>query len=170
MEALATGGEPVDGRRLSGMSKRVDALAAQITRTVDLAAQIEDPAPVLRRVHDLERQRAELLADLADLTARRAMAAGAASITEDHVRGLLAQLLDSITRAADDSELRGQARMALREVLDRVEIDAAQNPPVLSLHYAVQTGDMVASPRGVVQTPAIRWSSPPVALGIKRRA
>lgn len=170
MEDLATGGEPIDGRRLSGMSKRADALAAQITRTVDLAAQIEDPAPVLRRVRDLERQRAELLADLADLTARRAMAAGAASITEDQVRGLLAQLLDSITRAADDSELRGQARMALREVLDRVEIDAAQKPPVLSLHYAVQTGDKVASPRGIVQTPAIRWSSAPVRLTVKRRA
>ena len=80
--------------------------------------------------------------------ARRAMTAGAASITEDQVRALLGQLLDAVAKAAEDSELRGQARMALREVLDRVEIDAAQTPPVLSLHCAVQTGDMVASPRG----------------------
>ena len=80
--------------------------------------------------------------------ARRVMTAGVASITEDQVRALLGQLLDAVAKAAEDSELRGQARMALREVLDRVEIDAAQNPPVLSLHCAVQTGDMVASPRG----------------------
>ena len=64
------------------------------------------------------------------------------------MRDLQAQLLASITAAAADSDLHGQARMALREVLDRIEINTDQNPPVLSLHYAVQTGDMVASPRG----------------------
>ena len=79
---------------------------------------------------------------------RKAIAKSAAIITEDEVRNLLAQLLESITAATADSELHSQARMALREVLDRIEINTDQNPPVLSLHYAVQTGDMVASPRG----------------------
>ena len=61
---------------------------------------------------------------------------------------MLAQFLESNTVAAADSELHSRARMALCEVLDRIEINTNQNPPVLSLHYADQTGDKVASPRG----------------------
>ena len=148
MEALAAGGEPVDGRKMAGMERRASTLSAQIVRTIDLAAQIADPTPVLRRVADLELQRAELQAELEGLQDRKAIAKSAAIITEDEVRNLLAQLLESITAATADSELHSQARMALREVLDRIEINTDQNPPVLSLHYAVQTGDMVASPRG----------------------
>ena len=130
------------------MEKRGATLAAQIVRTIYLAAQIADPAPVLRRVADLEIQRAELQSELESLRNRKQIGQSAGTITEDEVRDLQAQLLASITAAAADSDLHGQARMALREVLDRIEINTDQNPPVLSLHYAVQTGDMVASPRG----------------------
>jgi site-specific DNA recombinase len=170
MARIASGGEAIDGRRLAGMEKRAAALAAQISRTIDLAAQIADPAPVLRRVADLEHQSAELLADLQHLRSRQAMAQGAADITEMEVRGLLDELLDAIASATADSAMHGQARLALREVLDRVELDVHQNPPVLSLHYAVQTGDMVASPRELHQSPVVRWSSPPIPLGRKRAA
>ena len=148
MEVLAAGGEPVGGRKMAGMERRAPTLAAQILRTIDLAAQIADPKPVLRRVADLELQRVELQAELEGLRDRKAVAQSAATITEDEVRNLLAQLLESITAATADSELHSRARMALFEVLDRIEVDTSQNPPVLSLHYAVQTGDLVASPRG----------------------
>ena len=148
IEALAAGGEPVDGRKMAGMERRASTLAAQIVRTIDLAAQIADPKPVLRRVADLALQRAELQAELEGLQDRKAVAQSAAAITEDEVRNLLAQLLESITAATADSELNTQARMALREVLDRIEINTNQDPPVLSLHYAVQTRVNLASPRG----------------------
>lgn len=169
MDGLASGGDPIDGRRIAGMEKRAATLGGQISRTIDLAAQIQDPAPILRRVTDLEHQRAELLADIADLKARQLMAASAAAITDDEVRELLRQLLNEITAAADDSTMRGEARMALREVLDRVELDDQKINPALSLHYAVQAGVMVASPRAAVQSP-VRWSSGPVPLGKKKRA
>ena len=70
MEALAAGGEPVASRKLAGMEKRGATLAAQIVRTIDLAAQIPDPAQVLRRVADLELQRAELQSELEGLRNR----------------------------------------------------------------------------------------------------
>ena len=47
MEALAAGGEPVDGRKMAGMERRASTLSAQIVRTIDLAAQIADPSPSL---------------------------------------------------------------------------------------------------------------------------
>lgn len=170
MAALASGGEPVDGRQLAGMEKRAATLAAQIARTVDIAAQMADPAPVLRRVADLEHQRAQLLADIDNIRERKAMASGAAMITADQVRALLARLQEHIAEAAADSEQRGDARMALREVLERVELDDKEKTPVLKLHYAVRTGVNLASPRDSDQSPVTRWASEPVPLGRKRAA
>ena len=57
------------------------------------------------RVADLALQRAELQAELEGLQDRKAIAKSAAIITEDEVRNLLAQLLESITAATADSEL-----------------------------------------------------------------
>jgi hypothetical protein len=170
MEGLATHGEPLEGRRLAGMQKRADTLARQISKTVDLAAQIADPAPVLRRVQDLEHQRAQLLADMADLQMRQVMAQSAASITSDEVRELLRRLVDDISAAAEDSALRDEARMAMREVLERIVLDTERETPALSLHYAVQAGVNMASPRASVSSPVVRWASGPVPLARKRSA
>lgn len=166
MRALSTAGGPVDGRRIAGMEKRAVSLAAQIAKTVDLAAQIPDPAPVLRRVADLEHQRAQLVAELDALQARQQAVAGADSITDDQVRLLLQRLLHEVTSAAQDSDLRIEARMALREVLERIELDPKEKTPALVLHYAVSTGVNVASPRGGGITPnVLRWTSEPVPVG-----
>lgn len=170
MEALASGGEPLDRRRITGMQKRADTLAKQIGKTVDLAAQVEDPAPILRRVQDLEHQRAQLLQDIADLEMRHVLAESAASITADEVRELLQRLAGQITAAAQDSELRDEARMAMREVLERIELDPKEETPALVLHYAVSTGVNLASPRGRRSSPVARWTSGPVSLPRKRAA
>lgn len=169
MDQLAGGADPIDGRRIAGMEKRAHTLAGQIARTVDLAAQLDDPAPVLRRVSALEHQRAELLAQIDEMSARQSAAASATSITDDQVRALLRQLLNAITAAATGAELRDQARLALREVLDRVVIEPGR-PTRLQLHYAVQTGVNVASPRSVIQPPVVRWSSAPISVGRRRCA
>jgi DNA invertase Pin-like site-specific DNA recombinase len=168
MRALAEGAAPVDGRTVAGMEKRAAALLVQIGRTVDLAAQLDDPAPVLRRVRDLEHQRAELLAELSALQARKATAASAVGITADQVRGLLRRLLAEIQGAAAGQGLHDQARMALRETLERVDLDDKEKSPALVLHYAVRTGDILASPKVSGQTPA-RWSSAPVPLAGRRK-
>lgn len=162
------GTEAVDGRTLAGLEKRAAALQAQVTRTVDLAAQIADPAPVLRRVQDLEHQRAQAVAELAALQARRSRQSTAVSITPAQVRLLLRRLLDGIEAACTGTHLRDQARLALRETLERVEMSAQKKSPALVLHYAVRTGDMLASPNGSDSTP-VRWASEPVPLAATRR-
>src|SRR5690606_39112129 len=50
---LAPDVEPPSPQRIAGAERRIAALAKQIARTVDLAAQVDDPAPILRRVADL---------------------------------------------------------------------------------------------------------------------
>ena len=147
LEQLACGdGQPVDGRRLAALERRVSTLAAQIGRTVDLAAAAEDPAPILRRVSDLEHQRAELATQLGELRARRHQAASADTISTDQVRALLRRLMGEIAARADESDHRAEARQALSEVLERVVLDP--DHLTVRLHYAVAAGVNLASPRG----------------------
>lgn len=165
MSAQSEAAEPVDGRKIAGMEQRAATLGRQIAKTVDLAAQMDDPAPILRRVQDLEHQRAELLAAVAALRARADMAAVAMVITDDQVRALLGAALEAIAAAAADEAQRDEARLAMREVLERVEIAAPQKEtPVLRLHFAFRTGDMVASPRESMASPVARWVSPPIKI------
>lgn len=166
MEALA-GGEPVDGRRLSGLERKISTLTTQIGRTVDLAAQLDDPAPVLRRVKDLEHQRAELIDELGQLRLQRDQVASAARVTAADVRVLLRRFMVEIGNLAQEDERRAEARLALHQVLERIELDPFSS--VARLHYAVQTGDTVASPRGPNLTPVARWQSDDLFLA-KRRA
>lgn len=167
MEKLA-GGEPVDGRSLAGLERRISTLTTQIGKTVDLAAQLEDPAPVLRRVQDLEHQRTQLVGELVKLRQQRDQAVHAAAISLADVRALLRRLMTEIETLAQEDERRAEARLALHEVLDRVELDPLSS--VARLHYAVQTGDTVASPRGFDLPPVVRWTSSPVSLSRRKAA
>jgi hypothetical protein len=113
LEQLASGdSKPVDGRSLAALEKRVATLTTQIGRTVDLAAAMEDPAPILRRVSDLEHQRAEFVAQLNELRARKqqAQAAGAGAIEPDQVRTLLRRLMPEIAERAEEPDHRAEAR------------------------------------------------------------
>lgn len=141
----ATGGQ-VDGRRVAGVERRLASLTAQIQRTVDLAAQLEDPAPVLRRVKDLEHQRAELLDELSAMQHQQVLATGAAAIDEPMIRALLRRLGASIRDAVSSQDLRDEARLALAEVVERIELPEAKTP--VRVHYALRTGVNMASPRG----------------------
>ncbi len=59
----ATGGVP-DKKRIPTIEKRLAALFVKIGRLVDLTASVDDPAPYLRGVAEMEAERAGLLAEL----------------------------------------------------------------------------------------------------------
>jgi predicted component of type VI protein secretion system len=96
----------------------------------------------------LRTERARIIEELSDLLAQRTAAAGAAALSEADVRGLLNRLLDQILVASAEDEARDEARQALREVIERIEVDLKEKSPVLTVRYAINTGDSVASPRG----------------------
>jgi site-specific DNA recombinase len=139
--------EPVDGRALVGLEKRISTLTTQIGRTVDLAAGLADPAPVLRRVADLELARTQLVDELAKMRQQRELQVHATAVDDKQVRALLRRLFDELCELPPDEEAqRTRARQALSEVLERIVLD----PSNLSVqpHYAVKTGVILASPRG----------------------
>ena len=127
------------------------------------------PVPVLHAVADLEHQRTTLAGELASMRTLQATQQAAGTITRADVRQLVRRLFAGIAEAAQDSDQRAEARLALHEVLERVEMDPHQKETPVVLHYAVQTGVIVATPRGGESSPAVRWSSEPVALGARRR-
>lgn len=161
-------GEPVDGRTVEGMARRVAALTTQIGKVLDLASLMEDPAPVVRRVADLEHQRAELVKQLDEKRAARDRAAAGARITADQVRALLRRLFAEIAQPVTDGDRRAEARQALTDLVEKIELDPASLR--YCVHYAVATsaGDKVASPT-VVQLTPVRWQSQVYVVPTRRK-
>ena len=135
---------PVDGRSISALERRIAGLSTKISRTVDLAAQLDDPAPILRRVADLEAMRANLTDELQGLRVRASTQATAVRITPDDIRDGLREVFDAIRGSVASGVAEGRAEIA--ETIERIVLD----PDSMScrIHYALETGDKVASRRG----------------------
>lgn len=157
--------DPVDGRAVAGLEKRVTNLTSHIGRTVDLASKIDDPTPVLRRVADLEAMRAKLVDELGGMRRRAGTQRDATAIGAEDVRKLLAGLLAEIRQAAE--ERRPDARQVIAQAVEKIELD----PESLAcrVHYAVDaTGDKLASRSRDELTP-VRWEGQEIDLQRRRR-
>lgn len=140
--------EPGSPRELAALEKRIATLTTKIGRTVDLAGGLDDPAPVLRRVADLEHARAQLVQQADGLRRRLSSRAQASTITPDQVRAMLRIQMQEIAQADDQQAMR----RALSDIVSTVVID----PDTLSgwVEYAVATGDKVASRSRSEESPA----------------
>lgn len=110
---------------------------------------MQEPAPVLRRVEDLEHQRATILREVDELRSRQREQCAASGITVDQVRALLRRLFSDVDGMAADSARRNDLRQTINEVIERIVLD----PATLSarLHYSFRSGaagDNLATPRG----------------------
>ena len=140
-------GEHVDGRRIVGLQRRAATLATEIGRTVGLASKMDDPAPVLRRVADLEAQRAAVVQEAEELRTLQRQHQTAAEITIDEVRGLLRRLFLDLRGHLQEAR-RTEARDMLAQLLERVVLDPATS--TARLHYQISgsaTGTILATPR-----------------------
>ena len=140
--SLANDTDPAALRRIAA---EVAELEAQISRTMDLAAQLSDAAPALRKVDELERKRAERALKLQHLEVEAERASWISKVGVADVARMLASI------SADAKETgRGEAlRPVILSVIDRVEVD----PQTLSgsICYRVaapESGVKLASPRG----------------------
>lgn len=94
--------------------RKLAALEQQIGRTIDLAASMEDPTPVHRRISELERDRAMLRAELADLEHEAEQRRAVASINPAELRAIITdteprKLLDAVvSRITLDPDMSGQ--------------------------------------------------------------
>lgn len=164
--ALASDTDPA---ALRAVEAEVARLAEQISRTLDLAAQLADPAPALRKIEDLERQRAERVLHLQHLQAEAERASWISKVSVADVQRVLANLAEDAKDAG-----RGELlRPVILSVVERVEIDPETLSGGISYRVAAhgsrvraesdtqkttpdhKSGVNVASPRGFELNPRL---------------
>lgn len=110
---------------------RVTGLVDRISKMMDMAAELANPGPALRKVDELERERAKALAALEQWEGEQAQCASLARIDGGSVRRALRGIADSL----NDGE-RDTVKAALDGMVEKIELDPATNACLI--HYRVQ--------------------------------
>lgn len=129
----------------------IAALNRQVSKAMDLAMSLDDPAPALRKVNDLEAQRRTLADEMERLEREFAAQQALQAITEDQV----AELINGLAEALETAEA-GRLKDVLHALIERVTLD----PRTLDcrIHYRIAVSDrlLVASPRRRAEWPVLR--------------
>jgi site-specific DNA recombinase len=120
---------------------RIAELTARIAKLADLAAQIDTPRPFLEKIHAAEQERDALLAQLTEAEETQKQAEVMHAISAADVRGILAGLAEQL-ETADREGLKD----FLAGLIERIDLTADGSECVI--HYRINTGDKLASPRG----------------------
>lgn len=119
-------------------------LSTQIDRFVELAGELNDPAPMLRKIDALETRRKTIVAEISKLEREYAKSRALAVLTEENVRAFLDGFLRDL-EAGQKHELK----QLIRAIIEKVALD----PDTLQarIHYRLAVdarGVSMASPRG----------------------
>jgi site-specific DNA recombinase len=137
----------------------VTALATKISRMVDLAAEMTDPAPVMRKISELEERRALLATSLQAQENAYQQRVLLNQITESHVRALLASIASDMT----DTD-RPTLKAALANMIERIDLD----PETLACHIHYRIGadtllragsELRSNPRGDAKLARSSWKT-----------
>lgn len=128
------------------MRRRLATLEGKIARLVDLIAEAGEAAPAYRRaIASAEQERAALVAEIAQAETDSRQATIIRAWTVADVTRLLATL-----RASLETDLAEERIQAVRETLaglvDKITLDLKSR--TYEIHYRLNTGINVASPRG----------------------
>ena len=133
-----------DPAALRRLRDQVATLAVRIGRTLDMAADLQNPAPALRKVEELEQARVAALEALQQAEADASTHKALASISTADVAAALAV----IAQQAHEGD-RGVLRSTIVSVLERVELDPVTLEAAIFYRFeAPVAGVDVASPRG----------------------
>lgn len=145
IEAIVRAARDRNGIRVDALKPLRDQLqnnTRRISQLVDMAAELKDRAPALRRIEEMEAERAALEVNLQQREDERAEAQILQQLTAPQV----SKILDGL------AWLPGDDRMAIREslgqLLDRIELDPETGE--CQLHYRISPviRANLASPRG----------------------
>lgn len=145
----------LEGDPATELRKAAKAAQAKIDRMLELAAGMDDPAPVLRKVEQLEQERAGIAARIAHAEAAYVERSYLSKITEHHVRALLVDFAREIQQAD-----RPHLKEALARMVDRIELDPATLACVIHYRIGAIGRDKVASPRVADLNPTLRLAMP----------
>ncbi len=148
MQALID--DPVDGRQITGMEKKLAGLNNKIGKLIDLVTEAEKPLgdAYKRSISQAEAERAALVEDLSQLRQRAALTVEAKAITPDEVRGLLRLMFENLSSSIDAGE-QETIKAALGGLIERIELDPVSEKCTIHCRIGTpDTGVKLASPRG----------------------
>lgn len=117
-------------------------LDARSSRLLDVASELKSPAPVLRKVDELERQRGECEQRIVAWNKEDESAHALAKVTDAQVRTMLGHMADEMRLYE-----RGALKAFLLTILDRVELDPEQQTLQVCYRIPLRGGVSGASPR-----------------------
>jgi DNA invertase Pin-like site-specific DNA recombinase len=123
--------------------KAVTEINQQISKTMGFAAGLQNPAPALRKIDELESQRQHLVEELARLEQETAASMALAEVTEPQVKHMLAGVVEEMQAMRREALKDFLACLTERIVLDPVSLDC-------QIHYriGIEGRNKLASPRG----------------------
>ena len=133
--------EPPPQTDAKPLREQITTLTVKADRLAALAAESEAPRPFLEQIRIAERQREVLQAELDVIEADQRSAAVLRAISEGEIRKLLAELADHL-----DHVDRSALKELIAGIMDRIELDPTSME--CRIHYRIQAGEFVASPRG----------------------
>lgn len=141
------------------------ALASQISKTMDIAISLADPAPAINKVNELESRRSALVAEIAKLEREHSTRAQLEGMTAERVADTLAGIAEDLDATPPD-----RWKSLLHALIARVELDPTSLE--CQIRYRIQPAQpandtlSMASPRGargwgIETTRTIPWITHP---------
>jgi len=139
---------------LDEMVKRERAMAGQLDRLLDVASNLEDPAPAYRKIDMIEKERASIAQALAKEEQKKQAAMAVHNIDEGDVMKMLKRIAHAIGKV-DKAMLKD----LMLELCNKILLDS--NTGECKIHYRVKVGGRIdlASPRGCATNPALTYAT-----------
>jgi site-specific DNA recombinase len=137
------------------LRRRVGEINAQISITMDLASKLADAGPAVRKIDELEDERKQIMGEIGRAEVDYQAAVAMSTITEGKVRMLLNWLLKEM-----DIDRRESLKDFLGTILESITLDPVTLEARLHYRIGLASGDLMASPRGSDEFPALRMVMP----------
>ena len=131
--------DPAEALRLE-----VANINSQISKAMDLAVKLTNPAPALDKINDLETQRKPLEDQIARLELEYSMQSALANITETQVSGILKNFTEDF-----QSLPKERWKESIRPLVEQIVLDPETLDCCIHYRFAVDDRLSMASPRGV---------------------
>lgn len=143
--------QPGDGHELQAMQATLRELDQRIDKLTGLLEETDTPAPLLRRIEELEKSRGDTYQRLIRLEEETQRAKALASVKESDVRRMLTTLAEDMATLNRD-----HLKDFIKSMVEAVSLDPATRSGEIRYRISPGSGVMLASPRQTQQFPVLR--------------
>jgi len=152
--ARKTASRTDDGAELDKAQKEIRGIDARIERLSNLLSETTATTTLLRKIESLENERADIQRRMETAETATRQARALRQIEEQDVK----MILNGIAEELDELD-RDDLKEILRGLIDRIVFDYSSMDCCIHYKIPVQTGELLASPRGLGEIPTIKTTS-----------